>query len=446
MSVPPVNPDEPVAEEQAQPSPVDLLMGFASREPEMDEALARSWLARALARRGHRALVEHDLQEPVAQEERAGLFIAVLVCWSFGAFIGVETGLSWFWWPFLAIGVAIALGAITQRAKFLGTTLAVVALVAWPITLAVLLNTHSSQALATHLVPAALIIGIALVTRRLPMRDAQDAALAMRGVVRGAPLLAPLVLVFLFLPALSSDVWRVADRLTQGRIIALIVIAVVVLLLVVRSQLRGELDGVVSQRSGALSESSSRAALTRRTAAAASGEATRPLIESLSDELLDAWWPSRSRDYVPYLAASERETLLAPLAVRLTITTLTFGLVLTAYIYCLTSVTVPPKLVQEWVGHVVPLHHLHIVATLTLPAGPYLRLAALLGTVATATFLGFVIIEERFAAALTDALLRAPVDRFLGLALPYVYLEERQIEAKRVGSSSDLLGRHGLAQ
>jgi uncharacterized membrane protein len=97
-------------------------------------------------------LVTRDLQQTVAQEQRAGALGALLLFWSLGSFIGVEAGLGWLWWLAIALGVAIVVGAITNWSSALGTLFAVVLLIAWPITLAVLLNDHSSKALATHVV------------------------------------------------------------------------------------------------------------------------------------------------------------------------------------------------------------------------------------------------------------------------------------------------------
>lgn len=411
-----------------EPFDLELMMRFAARGPEVDETLARGLLAAALARHGHSALVENDLTQPVTKPQSAGALGALLLCWSSGSFIGAEAHLSPVLWPVLAIGVCVLLAAAISQAQAIGGTLIVACLVGWPVTLVVLANSHrSSDIWATHLVPVALALVTGLLTRRLPLRDAQDVALAMSGVVRGAPLLAPLVLVFLFLPALNSDVWLVGDKLSQGRVIGVLALSVGVLLMVVRSQLRGELRTVLAQRARQLCGTQDRGEATRRAAVRASEPTAVPLVESFTDEALDGYWPQEGEEYVPFLDASERDVLLTPLAVRLVLTTIVIGAVLTAYIYLLTVVTVPTSVAHVWLSHVVRLQRVHVLFTLWLPFGPYLRVASMLGTVATATFLGFVMIDDRFAAALTDALLGAPVDRFLVLALPYVALAERNV-------------------
>jgi hypothetical protein len=69
--------------------------------------------------------------------------------------------------------------------------------------------------------------------------------------------------------------------------------------------------------------------------------------------------------------------------------------------------------------------------------GPFLSLAALMGLAATATFLSFALIEDRFAKALAGALLQDPTDRFLVLALPYVSLWEKLIVEGRAARQAE---------
>lgn len=420
-------PDQPDADARTE---MDLLKQYAEGGDDLKEFLARSWLAYALARRGHKKLAEADLADDVGTDQRAAAYGLLLLCWSLGSFIGVEASLWWPIWPALALGVLAVIGVLFLKFPRLATPLVFLLLLAWLITLAALLERHSGAVLATHIVPVVLVLVGGVVTRRVPLRDAQDVALSMAGVVRGAPLLAPLVLAFLFLPSLSSDVWSVANALSSGRLIGVAVVAVGVLLLVVRSQLRRELQVVMTQRAQALARSLTRAERTRYEGLQANPTGTKGIIGSYPDELLDSYWPPRAGDYVPYLAVSERNTLLGPLGFRLVLTTTVLGVVLTLYVYLLAAVTVSPHVATDWLGHPIPLHHVRLLLSITLPAGPYLRVSALLGIVATATFLGFAMIEERFASALTDALLGGPVDRLLVLALPYLALDEKQIEAE----------------
>jgi hypothetical protein len=125
------------------------------------------------------------------------------------------------------------------------------------------------------------------------------------------------------------------------------------------------------------------------------------------------------------------------LAGRLALTVGIVGLLFTGYIYILCTAVVPADLAAEWTGTVAPSRHIQVLgASITLHSGAFLNLAALMGLAATATFLSFALIEERFAKALAGALLQDPIDRFLLLALPYMALREQSDQGGEGSSSS----------
>jgi hypothetical protein len=84
------------------------------------------------------------------------------------------------------------------------------------------------------------------------------------------------------------------------------------------------------------------------------------------------------------------------------------------YLYAIVATVIRPGVVTEWTEKHVPTHEVSVLfLQLTLPAGPYLAVTGLLTCLAVATFLAFSLIEERFAVALGDALLRVPTDALL---------------------------------
>jgi hypothetical protein len=116
------------------------------------------------------------------------------------------------------------------------------------------------------------------------------------------------------------------------------------------------------------------------------------------------------------------------------------GLLLCAYVFLLCSAVVPAEIATQWTSHHIPSTSIDVFGlSVHLHGGPYLKVAALLGMAATATFLSFAVVEERFAAALTDALLRDPADRFLVVALPYLFLRDAELAA----ADSNELGCQG---
>ena len=410
----------------------DLLGEFARRRDELDPFLLRSLLASSLRRRGFAAIVwSEDAGEGEPPASRAPTIAALLVVWSLGVSATSAVGLPWFVVPVALLAVSLTLAILATLTSESGTGGLV--LLAWvTVGLVVAVEGTFLTLLAAYLLPLGLGLVYAIASRLLRLRDAQDVAMALAGVIKSAPLVAPVVLIVLFLPALSSDVWRVAGELSAGSLLVVGIVSVGLLFGVVRLQLGSQVGPMIAQRAEHLSNLAARSELTRRQIAVTIDESGTAVLDGMSDSRLDAAWPTAGEEYAPYLRAAVGETLAAPLTGRLAITVVVIGVLFSGYIYVLCAAVVPVEVASEWTAVATPTTTVEVLgASGTLSGGPYLNLAALLGLAATATFLSFALVEARFAQALTDALLRDPTDRFLGLALPYVKLWEDAIEAGR---------------
>jgi hypothetical protein len=218
-------------------------------------------------------------------------------------------------------------------------------------------------------------------------------------------------------------------------------LSVGLMLVVVRRHLGNQVEVVLTERAAHLSDDSNRAERTRGQAAPALPEDGRSVLESIKDVELDAAWPNSGEEYAPLVSATEGPSLQRPLTARLMVTVAAVGLLLTAYIYALCSSVVAIDTIESWTGmETVPSTE---VLGLTLHGGVYLKVASLLGIAATATFLSFALIEDRFATALTKALLRDPADHLLALALPYVALREGAIAAQMAARQPPSSGSEG---
>ncbi|HKI86230.1 MAG TPA: hypothetical protein VKA53_05760 [Thermoanaerobaculia bacterium] len=399
----------------------ELLGRFAKRGPEIDRDLLRSVLAGSLTRRGHTAIVVEDARAFALQaDERLGKLFGAAVLWGLGvasfAYIGIPLILCPLGF-FASVALILLAMSIANKSSFVPSLVTL----AWLIVgvLELVQGTDFKVFALAYLAPGFLLTTYALATRALRLRQAQDVALAVGGVVQAAPLIAPVVLLFLFLPALSADVWQVANGLDLNSYLFAGVLSVGLLVVVVGLQLRSQIESVLIQRSAQLSEEPNRAELTRNQVSGALPEDEAAILEGIEDEGIDASWPNAGEEYAPYLSAAEGSTLQAPLSARFLLTVIVVGLLLSLYIYLLCSAVVMADTAKDWTGATAPAIE---IAGITFHGGVYLRLSGLLGIAATATFLSFALIEDRFANALTNALLRDPADRFLALALPYVHL------------------------
>jgi hypothetical protein len=354
------------------------------------------------------------------------LFI-LTVLWSFGVSGALAAGWSWYLWPLAILLAFVVIGRLSMGQS---SSTGALILLGWVVLgIGQLIQGLIDTFMITYAVPLGLLVSYGAASRVFRLRDAQDFALALGGVLKSAPLVAPVVLIVLFLPALSADVWQVASSLTPASLLVVGVVSVGLQFVVVRLQLGSEVANTVQQRAEHLSDLSERSELTRAQLIAINGNEGSALLEGIPDATVEKSWPTAGEEYAPYLQAAAGGSLQSPLTGSLALTVGAVCLLLTAYVYLLCSAVVPAGLAADWTGMAAPGTELHLLgATVTLHGGAFLNLAALLGLAATATFLSFALVEERFAKALTDALLREPTDRFLVLALPYVRSWEDAIE------------------
>jgi hypothetical protein len=391
----------------------ELLGQFARRGEDVNRGLLRAVLAGALTQRGHSAIV-HEASNPYTKptSERLSKMFGAMVLWGFGFGVAAYLGIPLLLCPLGVVG-AIVLMAVLMKASGDSSAVPLIMTVAWLLVGVLEATDGRFEALAiAYLVPIFLFATYAIATRALRLRDAQDVALAVGGVIRAAPLIAPVVLLVLFLPALSADVWQVADRLDLTSLLVTGLLSVGLLLVVVRLQIGSQIERVLSQRSEQLSEDAGRAELTRDQAKAVLADDGLAILEGIDDDGLDACWPNAGEEYAPFLSAAEGSVLQDPLTARLVLTVIAVGLLLSLYIYLLCSTVVSADIASQWTESTVPSKEISLAGlSVRFHGGPFLQLSALLGIAATATFLSFALLEERFATALTDALLRDPIDR-----------------------------------
>jgi hypothetical protein len=393
--------------------------------------LLRRALASALRAGRHVELVDAEApttERPVPQI--AGGVAIALLFWALGATIGDQLHAAVWWWPLLAFGLAVAmvlLAGIPRLGPRLGPLLALVAILAAPLTFVVQVN-EDRHALVTHVVPAVLTVAVALMTQSVNVRSARDVGVAAAAIARSAPLLAPLALVVLVLPALSADVWQAAASLDGFDLGVLVVVTVAPLLLLVMRQLASELAAVLETRAQTLARDADRDEVTRQMLRERLSPQAFDMVEFASADQMRSAWPERPEEYGPIIAAAEGDALRRPLQARLAMCVIVVGLVLTAYLYVVLATIIDPRVANAWSRQHVPTSRLDVLHVVVwFPGGIYLHVVGVLGVLATATFLAFALLEERFSTALADALLRLPADRLLALALPYLALREERL-------------------
>ncbi|MEJ7784842.1 MAG: hypothetical protein WKF96_08565 [Solirubrobacteraceae bacterium] len=406
---------EPSQEREAAP----IVLTDAQRR-----SILRRCLASALRAGGYEDVAAGEV--PTSQPSSDGLGLAVFLVAIWGPALAVPDLAGWGAWtllPFFVLVTVVVALALRSGASTAGSLL----LLAWFGTLAAQLFDGGNWAF-THAVPAGGLVLLRVVQRQIDVRSVRDIAVAVAAIPRAAPLVAPLVLVVLVLPSLSEDVWKVADGLTVTRLAVLSALTIGLLFLLVVRELRRELPRVLSGRASALVAQPKRADETRAALRNRLRPATVAVIDAEADDFVDGAWPTDGAQYGPFLAATAGRRLTAPLSARLAVFVGFLAVSIAIYLYAIVATVIRPGVVTEWTEKHVPTHEVSVLfLQLTLPAGPYLAVTGLLTCLAVATFLAFSLIEERFAVALGDALLRVPTDALLALALPFLELTEEWI-------------------
>jgi hypothetical protein len=391
--------------------------------------MLRRALASALRAGRHTQLVTADSPTTERQPPEIGATLgALLLLWCASATVADRAGLAWYWWPpaitavvtvFLIVAwilPEVPLGVLLVAVFFGGAAIEI---------------DQDGNLWLTYGVPIVLVLLIALMTRTINVRSARDLAVAAAAFVRSAPLLAPLALVVLVLPALSADLWQAAGQLGSGDLLMLVSVTAVPLFAIVGVELNNQLPSVLKHGAERLARTDDRAELTLRLLHERLADEPYKLIEfACSGQVATSWPHANAAEYAPLIAASEGDALKRSLWGRLGLCVIVVAVSLTAYLYVILATVIDPHVAHAWAHEDIPTWDFRLFGSdVFVPGGVYLQVVALLGALATATFLAFALLEDRFSTALADALLRLPADRLLALAVPYLALREERVES-----------------
>jgi hypothetical protein len=389
----------------------------------------RRILRRALASALRTGRHDHLVTAEAATTQRkppevGGVLVGLLLWWCASATSMNLAALPWWSLPLVVIAIPVALGLV---ARVLGQGLVVALLVA-AFAAGFLAELERGHVWVTYGIPVVAAVALGIIASAINPRSTRDIGVAIAAFVRSAPLLAPLALVVLVLPAFSADLWQAAAKLDQTDLIILFAVTILPLFVVVGRQLNAQLAGVVANSAERLATSQDRGDATLEMLRERLDTKPYELVEFTASQQAGEVWPDNSSSYAPLVAASEGGGLGRSLWVRLALCALVVGVALTVYLYVILATVIDPVAAHAWAGQHVPTWDLRVLGTdIYFPGGVFLRVVGLLGTLATATFLAFALLEDRFSTALGDALLRLPVDRLLVLAVPYLALREERV-------------------
>jgi hypothetical protein len=261
----------------------------------------------------------------------------------------------------------------------------------------------------------------------------------LRALVRSVPFLFPLVLLLLFVPLVTEDLWRVASEMNGIRFVAVAVLTVFPLALFLTRKLVASLPGVIQKGTSSITSSPESVGEVNRLVERLVGSyAGSWVLNHGRTFILQGYEPAAAAEYGPFLTTIVRRPLSRALAWRTLAMLLGLGAAVFGYLYLLAVSLVDTDVARRWSGHSVPTTTFDVLGlSLQPPGGPYIAITVLLGIVAVGAFLALLIVEESYSQAIAGALINEPVMEYLLLALPYVRLRERQILGEAPAAQED---------
>lgn len=390
---------------------------------------------RALRKDGFGGLCEDEPKEEEEESaQRVGTAVASVFLLGLLGFIIDWFNLSLGQIPMAALALFLAFvfcGVLFSKTPQITVTLVVLAWLATAITQYI--ADGWDDVLTTHGLP---IVAVAVIYWLVRGRRLTTA-------VQGIPWLFPVALIVIFIPLFSADVWQAANDLRDqdaGLILIVGALSITPVLLMLRSQLHNSVEAVFRARADALAGS-------REAPEQSTLQQLRPVIDKASaflisqgpllNDLRSSLRQPSPADYAPVAAALVGPSFKKQITLRLLPLVLAVVTIMALYIYTLAWAAIPISTSSGWVGSDISTETIHLLGVaITFPTGPYLGVAGLLGVIASAVFLAFVLTEERYSTALADALVHEPVQGCLALAIPYLWLREHEHDSSQLSLGS----------
>ncbi|MEV1333740.1 hypothetical protein AB0J20_29675 [Micromonospora costi] len=376
----------------------------------------RQLLARALRKQGFGEICKEEPGKSSRWADVASqnLLLSVLL----GLLLFASFRFGWHLWltasiifgSLLLLVFAVMAGGCTNMLGYLAYVIAWLALGVY-----LLGNRDYDSLLLTHVLPFFLVIG------------GRWAARAVRFTTH-IPFFIPITLLLILTPLISEDPWRVASasgwRIGVLAAVALTPLCVYLLIRLARLDVATTLFSVVETLNA-------RDMPIEKLWKGVDKFRNKP-SESIDSEAsiaqLGAIFQAdkevtTNRLAVAVVAIEKRFRRLVTLRVVSVIVGV--WIAVTGLIYLLALIIMPSSLAADWSRSSVNLVDAQLFGwDVTIPAGPYLHVALLLGTVASVGFAGFVLTEEKYFEEFTKGIIGKPAEQYLTLALPYLALAD----------------------
>lgn len=248
-------------------------------------------------------------------------------------------------------------------------------------------------------------------------------------LIRSSPLLFPVVILLLFIPLLSTEVWQAAGGASTAQLLLLSALILLPVSVFLYGRLAGSVAAICKREAHEIAQEGDASSTIDEVNRRLDQERGRWVRYFASDQVVARL---DGAEFAPYTSATLRSLLRWRLALALAFVLLGGALLLFAYIYLLSALAVETGLAASWSEQAVPQPEISLLgASVSPPGGPYIKATALLTTLALGAFLALMLTEERYSNTLAEALINRPVRSMLVLALPYLSLGEEVVLMER---------------
>ncbi len=386
-------------------------------EHSADENL-RQLLGHALQRGGYGSLTTEKSPKPLAAVEDWS-YGAMLVawCWSWAAIVVQVGGPVWGAPIAAAAALAVLLGLSELEGpdrrysvyfvyvSLIGTAVWQALDVQW-----IALISHAPFALA----------GLtAFVSRRYEPASIRQTAEALRGALKGLPLLFPLIALVIFGLILNDNIWQVAHDEDGWRLVVLGGFVTVPLVTLLAHKLISELDATFESVAKAVIAQDHVDQAVVAHVRDISGHSAADRIDAGHQELIRAKiGAAKPGPLVKEVCPKVKGPFRRRITVRLILTVVAVGIVGFAVILLLTWILIREGVAEDWLEPSTVDDHIDL-GPLSLPLGPYPRVAAMLAILAGAILLAFVLTTDEVAKDFRSAYINEPATTVLLLYIPY---------------------------
>lgn len=288
------------------------------------------------------------------------------------------------------------------------------------------------EVLLTNVLPFALGLGGGLLAERFEPISPERTLRAVKSVVQELPLLFPLVALVLFALIITSEIWQVANTESALRLAVLAAVVIVP----VTWQMHRTITDRIDERFQATAHDAlgHPEALKAVTKALHADKEARALTTEERDRItaaIDAATvgPIDDKTCTELIASLKRRV-----RIRLVLTVLLVGFTAFGLILGLTWLTVADSVASAWAGPQNASADIPVwepFGLFAVPLGPYLKVSALLATLAVAVFLAFVLTNEDLLNRFRAGYIERPAATAVLLVVSYAAERQRLEEAAR---------------